>query len=189
MLTFKAQLAKNLTVSLEKKLKSGGSWSYVQTSVTNTSGRFNFTDVEIDTTAWNVRIAVKGDTMGVGSIVSVSDAQRINQYVLGTQTPTGFDFYTSDANGDDKITISDVYSVYGRVGGRFTAFPNSVQDVLFFTESEYNTINNSSTNYTSTIQGVTNFTFDIIAGQPDSVTYYVVCPGVTLMEQVITCFV
>jgi len=169
--------AKNLTVSLEKKLKSGGSWSYVQTSVTNTSGRFNFTDVEIDTTAWNVRIAVKGDTMGVGSIVSVSDAQRINQYVLGTQTPTGFDFYTSDANGDDKITISDVYSVYGRVGGRFTAFPNSVQDVLFFTESEYNTINNSSTNYTSTIQGVTNFTFDIIAGQPDSVTYYVVCPG------------
>lgn len=42
--------AKNLTVSLEKKLKSGGSWTYVQTSVTNTSGRFNFTNVEIDTT-------------------------------------------------------------------------------------------------------------------------------------------
>lgn len=169
--------SKNLSVSLEKKLKSGGSWTYVQTSVTNSSGRFNFTDVEIDTTAWNVRIAVKGDTMGVGSIVSVSDAQRINQYVLGTQTPKGFDFYTSDANGDDKITISDVYSVYGRVGGRFTAFPNSVQDVLFFTESEYNTINGSTTNYTTSINGVTNFTFDIIAGQPDSVTYYVVCPG------------
>ena len=169
--------SKNLSVSLEKKLKSGGSWSYVQTSVTNTQGRFNFTNVEIDTTAWDVRIAVKGDTMGVGAIVSVSDAQRINQYVLGTQIMKGFDFYTSDANGDKNITISDVYSVYGRVGGRFTAFPNSVKDVLFFTESEYNTINNSTTNYTSSIAGVTNFTFNIVAGQPDSVTYYVACPG------------
>lgn len=169
--------SKNLSVSLEKKLKSGGSWSYVQTSVTNTQGRFNFTNVEIDTTAWDVRIAVKGDTMGVGAIVSVSDAQRINQYVLGTQTMRGFDFYTSDANGDKNITISDVYSVYGRVGGRFAAFPNSVKDVLFFTESEYNTINNSTTNYTSSIAGVTNFTFNIVAGQPDSVTYYVACPG------------
>lgn len=50
--------------------------------------------------------------MGVGSIVSVSDAQRINQYVLGTQTPKGFDYYVSDANGDNNLTISDVYSVY-----------------------------------------------------------------------------
>ena len=169
--------AKNLTVSLEKKLKTSSTWSYVQTSVTNSSGRFNFTNVEIDTTAWDVRIAVKGDTMSVGTIVSVSDAQRINQYVLGTKTPTGFDFYHSDANGDNKITISDVYSVYARVGGRFTAFPNSVKDVLFFTQSEYNTINGSSTNYTSSIKGATNFTFNIIAGQPDSVTYYVSCPG------------
>ena len=169
--------AKNLTVSLEKKLKSGGSWSYVKDTFTNTSGKFFFTNVEIDTTAWDVRIAVKGDTMSVGSIVSVSDAQRINQYVLGQQTPTGFDYYNSDANGDNKITISDVYSVYGRVGGRFTSFPNSVKDILFFTESEYNTINGSSTNYTSSIKGSTNFTFDIVAGQPDSVTYYVSCPG------------
>jgi hypothetical protein len=115
--------------------------------------------------------------MSVGSIVSVSDAQKINKYVLSTETPTGFDYYTSDVNGDNKITISDVYSVYARVGGRFTEFPNSVKDVLFFTESQYQTIDGSSTNYTSTIAGATNFTFDIIAGQPDSVTYYVLCPG------------
>ena len=169
--------SKNLTVSLEKKLKTGGSWSFVESRTTNTVGKFFFTNIEIDTTAWDVRIAVKGDTMGVGAIVSVSDAQRINKYVLGTETPTGFDYYTSDANGDKKITISDVYSVYSRVGGRFTSFPNSVKDVLFFTSSEYSTINGSSTNYTSSIAGATNFTFNIIAGQPDSVTYYVVCPG------------
>jgi hypothetical protein len=38
-----------------------------KTSFTNSLGKFNFTDVAIDTTAWDVRIAVKGDTMGVGA--------------------------------------------------------------------------------------------------------------------------
>jgi hypothetical protein len=169
--------SKNLTVSLEKKLKTSSSWSYVKDTFTNSLGKFYFTDVEIDTTAWDVRIAIKGDTMSVGSIVSVSDAQKINKFVLGTETPTGFDFYSSDVNGDNKITISDVYSVYSRVGGRFTEFPNSVEDILFFTESEFNTIDSSSTNRTSTIPGTTNFTFNIIGGQPDSVTFYVLCPG------------
>lgn len=169
--------AKNLTVALEKKLKTSSTWSYVQDTMTNTSGRFYFTDVAIDTTAWDVRIKVQGDSMNVGNIVSVSDAQKVNQFVLGTATPTGFDFYTADANGDGDITISDVYSIYARVGGRFTAWPNSTKDVLFFTESEFNAIDGSTSSLQSTYAGVTNFTFDIVAGQPDSVTYYVAAVG------------
>ena len=59
------------------------------------------------------------------------------------------------------------------MAGRFTAWPNSVPDVRFFTKAQYNTINGSSTNYTSTISGVTNIVYDIIAGGVDSVDYYV----------------
>ena len=169
--------SKNLTVSLEKKLKTSSTWSYVQTSVTNTLGKFNFTDVEIDTTAWDVRIAVKGDTMGVGAIVSTADAQRANKFVLGTVTPSGFDFYSTDVNNDDKITVSDVYGIYSRVSGRFTSWANSRKDILFFTETEYSSINGSTSSKQSTTPGVTNFTFQIIAGQPDSVTYYVLGMG------------
>jgi hypothetical protein len=169
--------AKNIAVALEKKLKTSSSWSYVQTSSTNTDGRFSFSNVEIDTTAWDVRLYVKGDTMGVGNVITTADAQRINQYVLGTQTPTGFDFFASDVNGDNSITISDVYGVYARVSGRFTTWANSVKDVKFFTESEYNSINGSSTNLMGSYVGSTNFTFNIVAGQPDSVTYYVLVPG------------
>lgn len=169
--------AKNLTVALEKKLKTSSTWSHVIDTLTNTSGKFYFTDVNIDTTAWNVRIKVQGDTMNVGNIVSVSDAQKVNQFVLGTATPTGFDFYTADANGDGDITISDVYSIYARVGGRFTAWPNSTEDVLFFTAAEYAAIDGSTSSLQSTYAGVTNFTFDIIPGQPDSVTYYVAAIG------------
>ena len=169
--------SKNLTVSLEKKLKTSSTWSYVQTSVTNSLGRFDFTNVSIDTTAWNVRIAVKGDTMGVGAIVSTADAQRANKFILGTLTPSGFDFYSSDVNSDDKITVSDVYGIYARVSGRFTSWANSRKDILFFTESEYKTINGNSKSQQSTIPGVTNFYYSIIAGQPDSVTYYVLGMG------------
>jgi hypothetical protein len=169
--------AKNLTLSLEKKLRPSGSWVQVTTRITDTSGSFAFTKLPIDTTGYDVRLNVKGDTMAVGNVISVSDAQRINQYVLGTATPSGFDYYSSDANGDNSLSISDVYSVFGKVAGRFTTWPNSLKDIKFFTTSEYTTINNSSTNYTSSIPGVTNFQYNIVAGQPDSVTYYVLIPG------------
>jgi hypothetical protein len=170
-------VSKNLAVALDKKLKTSSTWTQVTSQKTNVNGRFAFTDVEIDTSAWNVRIRVQGDTMSVGNVVTTADAQRINQYVLGTQTMTGFDFYSSDVNGDKNVTVSDVYGVYARVAGRFTTWANSVPDVKFFTESQYNSIVGSTTTQQNTHPGVTNFTFDIVAGQPDSVTYYVLVPG------------
>ena len=96
--------------------------------------------------------------------------------MLSTYTPKGFDFYSMDVNGaDGNITIADVYSVYGRLAGRFTSWPNSQNDVRFFTVAEYNTINTSTTNYASSIAGVTNFYY-IIDGK-DSITYYVNIKG------------
>lgn len=169
--------SKNLAVALDKKLKTSSTWTQVTSQKTNVNGRFAFTDVEIDTSAWNVRIRIQGDTMSVGNVVTTADAQRINQYVLGTQTMTGFDFYSSDVNGDKNVTVSDVYGVYARVAGRFTTWANSVPDVKFFTETQYNSIVGSTTSQQNTHPGVTNFTFDIVAGQPDSVTYYVLVPG------------
>ena len=169
--------AKNLTLALEKKLRPSGAWTQVTTDMTDVNGDFAFNNIQIDTTGYDVRLNIKGDTLSVGNIISTADAQRVQDYVLGTQTPTGFDFYASDVNGDNGLSISDAYGIFGRISGRFTAWPNSVQNVKFFTQSEYTTINGSTTNHTSTIPGVTNFTFNIVAGQPDSVTFYVLVPG------------
>ena len=166
--------AKNLWVALEKKAP-GGSWTQVEAKKTNTNGHVVFFK-NIDTTYWDVRMAVKGDTMTAGSVFSTADAQKINQVMLSSYTPTGFDFYSMDVNGaDGSITIADVYSVYARLAGRFTAWPNSQKDVLFFTVAEYNTINASSTNYAPTISGVTNFFYNIDG--KDSITYYVNVKG------------
>jgi hypothetical protein len=80
-------------------------------------------------------------------------------------------------NGDGQITISDVYAIYGRISGRFNSWINNVKDVKFFTSSEYANINGSSSNLTSTIPGITNFTFEILPGTSDTVTYYVMGMG------------
>lgn len=168
--------AKYLNLALERRPFGGNTWTQHSTYVTDINGDFSIS-VPLDTTYWDVRLAIQGDTMGVGNIISSTDAQLINQWVLGNGTMTGFNYYSADVNGSNNITVSDVWGVFGRISGRFNSWPNNTKDVKFFTASEYTTINGSATNYTSTIAGVTNFTFDILPGQPDSVVYYVLVPG------------
>jgi hypothetical protein len=166
--------AKNLWVSLEKKAPSG-SWTQVEAKATNSTGVVVFRKF-LDTTYWDVRMVVKGDTMTPGSVISTADAQKINQSILAQYTPSGFDYYTMDVNGTDgSISIADVYSVYGRLAGRFSAWPNGKKDVMFFTVAEYNAINGSATNLTSTYSTINNFDYSIDG--KDSITYYVAVKG------------
>ena len=166
--------AKNLWVSLEKKAPSG-SWTQVEAKATNSTGVVVFRKF-LDTTYWDVRMVVKGDTMTPGSVISTADAQKINQSILAQYTPSGFDYYTMDVNGTDgSISIADVYSVYGRLAGRFSSWPNGKKDVMFFTVAEYNAINGSATNLTSTYSTINNFDYSIDGR--DSITYYVAVKG------------
>jgi hypothetical protein len=166
--------AKNLWVSLEKKSPSG-SWTQVEAKATNSLGHVVFRKF-LDTTYWDVRMVVKGDTMTPGSVISTADAQKTNQAILGQYTPSGFDYYTMDVNGTDgSISIADVYSVYGRLAGRFSSWPNSKKDVMFFTVAEYNAINGAASNLTSTYSTINNFNYTIDG--KDSITYYVAVKG------------
>ena len=166
--------AKNLWVSLEKKSPSG-SWTQVEAKATNSLGHVVFKKF-LDTTYWDVRMVVKGDTMTPGSVFSTADAQKINQAILAQYTPSGFDYYTMDVNGTDgTISIADVYSVYGRLAGRFSTWPNAKKDVMFFTVAEYNAINGAAANLTSTYSTINNFNYTIDG--KDSITYYVAVKG------------
>lgn len=167
--------AETVWLSLDKKPKTGSTWTQVNAYSTDSTGRFSFTET-LDTTYWDTRISVRGDTLSYGNILSTADAQKINQTVLGQHTPTGFDFYTMDVNGSSSISISDAYSVFSRIAGGLTAWPNSVPELLFFTDTEFSAINGSSSDQSSTYPGVTNFTH-YINGGVDSVTYYVSVKG------------
>ena len=167
--------AKNLTLALEKKPKTGSTWTQVNTYTTNLQGKFNFTET-LDTTYWDTRIAVKGDTMGIGNILSTADAQKINQSVLAQYTPVGFDFYTMDINNSNTITITDAYGVFSKLAGNFPSWPNNTQNLLFFTPTQYAAINGATTSLQTTYPGVTNFTY-YINGGADSVIYYIAVKG------------
>ena len=88
---------------LSKKPKTGSTWATVGTYTSGLDGTIAINPV-IDTTYWDIKFAVQGDTMNVGKIISVADAQKVNQFVLGTATPTGFDFYTADVNNSNTIS-------------------------------------------------------------------------------------
>lgn len=168
--------SKQIPVILEKKLMTSSTWVQVSTVQTNLDGVFTFTNVPIDVTSYNVRIRVQGDGLDIGNVISTSDSQKINRFVLGQDTPSGFDFYTSDVNGDNNITVSDVYSVFGRVSGRFSSWPNSIKDVKFFTSTEYASINGSPSSLQTSIPGVTNLVYEITPGTT-TVTFYVLVKG------------
>lgn len=168
--------SKQIPVILEKKLMTSSTWVQASTVQTNLDGVFTFTNVPIDVTSYNVRIRVQGDGLDIGNVISTSDSQKINRFVLGQDTPSGFDFYTSDVNGDNIITVSDVYSVFGRVSGRFSSWPNSVKDIKFFTSTEYASINGSTSSLQTSIPGVTNLVYEITPGTT-TVTFYVLVKG------------
>ena len=102
--------------------------------MTDINGDFQLSET-IDTTFWDVRLAIQGDTMAVGNVISVADAQQINQWVLGSSNPQSWDYYHSDVNADNNLTISDAWGVFVRISGRFLVWPNNVKDVKFFTVS------------------------------------------------------
>jgi hypothetical protein len=169
-----ASYTKNLLVGLFKKAKTSSTWNLVMVDTTDVTGKFAF-QADIDTTWYDAKIEVKGDTLSMGNVVTTADAQKVNRFVLGLETPAAFDFHSSDVNNSGEITISDVYSIFNRISGRLTSYV--VPDVRFFTVSEYDTIKaNPSTNYSLVIPGSENFSFIITPGV-DSITTYVLASG------------
>ena len=178
--TFKnvtGSFAKNILVGFWKQPKGivgNPIWTLVNVDTTDINGKFSFSQI-VDTTYWTCKIEVQGDTLRLGNVVSTADAQKINRFVLGIESPKAFDYYSSDVNNTGNISISDVYTVFNRISGRFTKF--SVPDIRFFTDIQYNTIaNDSNTNYNQIIPGVANYSYTIVPG-PDSVLVYVLVAG------------
>lgn len=167
--------SKNLTVAMMSR-PQGGSWSLLSSTITDNDGKFNFLQ-NLDTTYYDVKLSVLGDTLSVGNIISTADAQKTSRIVTQQDQPIGFDFYSADVNGDNNLSTSDTYLIFSRIANNLTSWVNGVKDILFFTPSEYSQINSSSTNLRSTIPGVTNIDYEITSSVPDSVVFYTLVVG------------
>ena len=175
--TFKnvtGSFTKNLLIGFWKQPKTGGTWTLVDVDTTDLLGKFGFSPI-VDTTFWTCKVEVKGDTLTLGNVVTTADVQKVNRFVLGIDAPVAFDFHTSDPNNSGAISISDVYTIFNRIAGRFTSF--SVPDVRFFTDVQFGTIiDDSLTNHSLDIPGTPNYSYTIVTGV-DSILVYVLATG------------
>ena len=79
-----------------------------------------------------------------------------------------------DVNGNDDLTITDIYLIYMRILGR--SWRSGVPTYRLFTTSEWNTINNSTSNLKGTYPGTKSITLTGLTNK-GSTNYYLVRTG------------
>lgn len=89
----------------------------------------------------------------------LSDGTLTNSIVIGNTTIKSVDYFRYDANGDNRFTVSDVYSILARKSGllsTFTPIPLS----RIFNSTEWSTINLSTANLKVSYPGLQTVTIN-----------------------------
>lgn len=159
----------NIPFQLHSKLKSENSYTYLSSHTTDASGKYSLTSSR-DANTYDFQLV-----FGPLTILSptTSDAQFFNQKVLN-QSFIGWDYYRMDVNGDNELSITDVYLVFMKILGR--NWVNGIPDYRIFTPTEYNTINSSTLNLRNTYTGQQSYTIPNI-GNKDSTDFYLIRTG------------
>ena len=159
----------NVPVELFSKLKTDVSYSLLSSTTTDASGKFSLTSSR-DATVYDFQLKISNLSI---SSPSISDAQAFNQKVL-SQTFDSKDFYRMDTNGDNSLTITDVYLTYMKIIGR--SWPSKVPSYRIFTPSEWTTISGSASNLKSSYPGTQSVTVTGLTNKGSS-NFYLVRTG------------
>lgn len=145
--------AESIPVILQKS-SDGSSWTDVTTITTAANGTAVFSE-NLDEAYWQIRLKIASG-LDASTALSTADANMIAQIAAGIQSASGIQFYTANTNQASGITASDSYLVFSRLAQGNSSYASN-PDVLFFTEAQYNTINASSSDQSSSIPGLTEF--------------------------------
>jgi len=145
--------ADSIDVILQKS-SDGNSWTDVTTVTTDANGEAVFSE-NLDQAYWQIRIKIESG-LDASSALSTADANMIAQIAAGVQNAAGVQWYTANPNQATGITVSNAYFVVSRFALGNTSYP-STPDVLFFTEAQYNTIDASNVDPSTSIPGQTEF--------------------------------
>jgi len=145
--------AESIPVILQKSA-DGSTWVDVATDTTAADGTATFSE-NIDQDYWQVRLKIASG-LDASTALSTADANMIAQIAAGVQTTSGIQFYTGNPNQANGITVSDSYLLFARLAQGLSAYTNN-PDVLFFTEAQYNTISNATSDQSSSIPGLAEF--------------------------------
>ena len=141
----------NITVQLFRKLNSETNYTLHETYITNSSGQFNITTT-LDISLYNFQIVIDNLTI---SNPTVSDAQFFNQKIL-SQGFSSKDYYRLNTNGNNILTITDVYEVYQKTYS--IPWNPGVPTYRLFNQSEWNIINSSTVDLRTTYPGLQSLT-------------------------------
>jgi hypothetical protein len=162
-----------------KKANAAANWDSVTTYLTDsTTGKVTLR-TNVDTSISYVKIRINGDTAKAGDAVNVTDAYKINDVVLETDTLSKFQYFAADINKNNIYTMSDVFLVFNRIAQAATRWNDllpGTKDVMFFRVGQKQSIFAApGTNFTSTITP-THDMIDTLNGK-DSVAYWGVLLG------------
>jgi hypothetical protein len=141
----------NISVKLFRKLNSETNYTLHGTYTTTSNGQFNITTT-LDISLYNFQLVIDNITI---SNPNVSDAQFFNQKIL-TQGFSSKDFYRLNTNGNNILTISDVYEVYQKTYN--VPWETGVATYRLFNQTEWNVINSSYGDLRTTYPGVQGLT-------------------------------
>lgn len=159
----------NVEVQLYSKLKSSSTYTYLNSSTTDASGKYSLSSSR-DATVYDFELRI--GSLNVSSPVS-SDAQYFNSKIF-TGSYTSKDYYRMDVNNDNELNIADVYLVYMKILGR--NWRSGVPNYRIFTTSEWSSISSSNSNLKTTYPGSSSITLSGISNKGSS-NYYVVRTG------------
>jgi hypothetical protein len=145
--------AESIPVVLQKS-SDGSSWTNVSTVTTGADGKATFSS-NIDQGYWQIRLKIASG-LNASTALSTADANMIAQIAAGVQATSGIQFYTANPNQANGVTVSDSYLLFARLATNGTSYANN-PDVLFFTEAQYNTISNATSDQSSSIPGLAEF--------------------------------
>ena len=147
-------------------------WTLVSTSTTDAAGKYLFSTPTNPSKEYYITFTPPALTIPV-----ISDGTLSNSIVIGNTAIKAVDYFRYDVNGDNRFTVSDVYSIMSRKSGLLSGFTPTPASRIF-NSTEWSSINTSTLNLKATYLGVQSVTISTpVSG--GSANYYVTRLGNT----------
>lgn len=159
----------NVPVKIFNKVKTTSTYSLYGTYNTDSNGRFEVT-TSLDADDYDFKLQI--DSLNFSN-PSTIDATYFNQKILVEEFDSR-DYYRMDVTGNDSLSISDVYWIHQRINGA-DWFPG-IPEYRMFTDSQWDSISNSTYNLKSFYPGSQSITMDTISSG-DSVIVHIIKTG------------
>ena len=159
----------NVPVKLYYKTKAASSYSLLSSHNTDSTGYYKLATSK-DTVTYDFQMRI--ETLTIPN-PGTKDADTFTT-VLFSQSFIAEDYYRMDVNGNDNLTVTDIYLVYMKIVGR--SWRSGVPNYRIFTPTEWSTITSSSSNLKSIYSGAQTVTVTGLTNKGSS-DYYLVRTG------------